>query len=63
MKKYYYIEFGKDMMTYIDLVIEQIKKDGNHMIVMYMPNEKLFSCEEITEEEFNKHAQYYKNTK
>lgn len=63
MKKYYYIEFGKDMMPYIDLIIEKIKKDENHMVVMYMPNEKLFSCEEITEEEFTKHKEYYKNTK
>ena len=63
MKKYYRIEFGKDVMPYIDGVIEQLKAEGNHAVYIYVPFEKFFCQSEITEEEYKEHLNRYQNTK
>jgi len=50
--KFYLVDSGENMMEYAKIIIENLQKDGHHLIHFETDSENLLCCEEIDEDEF-----------
>lgn len=50
--KFLIVDAGGNFLSYAEKLVEQLQKDGNHVIFFYTDHPNLMCIEEVTEDEF-----------